>query len=164
MKRPPRLKYTKEARRDIERCRQFLRRHSPFDVLRRTRELVSAVRRILENPELHPVRKIDRDTGLHLRRCSVAQFVIVYVYFRPDALEPNGLVSVRAVRHASEEDTLWSVREQAVETALVPEWRFLSTRARSACAPHRPLTTYGEITFVPNKEEVNVYEVHDSSR
>ncbi len=111
MKLPPRVSYTQEARRDFDRCRQFLRRHSPANTWRRTREFFTAVRRIVENPELNPVRKVDPNTGLHLRRCNVAQFVIVYVYFKPDAREPSGLVSLRAFRHASEEDVLWEVRE-----------------------------------------------------
>jgi plasmid stabilization system protein ParE len=128
MQQPPRVRYTKEARRDFDRCRQFLRRYSPANVWRRTHEIVSAVRRIVENPEVTPVRKVDAVTGLHLRRCNVAQFVIVYVYFKPDALNPHGLVSLRAFRHASEEDALWEVRECESADSLIRERPFLSTR------------------------------------
>jgi plasmid stabilization system protein ParE len=111
MKRLPRVEYTLEARRDFDRCRHFLRRHSPENAWRRTRDLVSAIRRIRQQPELRPVRAVAPDGALPLRRWNVGQFVIVYVYFKPDAAEPSGLVSLRAFRHAREEDVLWDVRD-----------------------------------------------------
>jgi plasmid stabilization system protein ParE len=113
MNRLPAVEYTKEARRDLDRCRQFLRRHSPANAWQRTREIVGAIRRIRENPEMNPVRRMDPDTGLHLRRCNVAQFVIVYVYFGPEPSKPRGLISLRAFRHAGEEDVFWEVRDSA---------------------------------------------------
>jgi plasmid stabilization system protein ParE len=112
---PPRVSYTKEARRDFDRCRDFLRRDPRANIRSRTRDFFNAVRRIAENPEINPVRKIDRGTGLQLRRCNVAQFVIVYVYFKSTAQEPYGLVSLRAFRHASNEDVLWGVCENTAE-------------------------------------------------
>ena len=164
MKRIPRVRYTEEAGRDFDRCRHFLRRHSPENAWRRTRQLLSAVRRIRENPEINAVREISPKTGLLLRRCNVAQFVIVYVYFRPSALEPDGLVSLRAFRHASEEDVFWEVHEQAAADALSPRRPFLSTRVRPAWAPCQPLTTYGEITFTPNEVKTDAYDIHRRSR
>ena len=161
MKQPPRIRYTDEARQDFERCRQFLRRHSPDTVSRRTRELFSAVRRIVENPELNPVRKVDPDTGLHLRRCNVARFVVVYVYFAPNALEPAGLVSLRAFRHASEEDVFWEVRECASADALTRERPFLSTRVHRPWPHFQPLATHDEITFTRNAKSTDVNEIHD---
>jgi plasmid stabilization system protein ParE len=85
MNRLPRIKYTKEARRDFDQCRHFLRRHSPATAQRRIREIIRAIRRIRENPEMRPVRQVSTETGLPLRRCNVAQFVIVYVYFQPSS-------------------------------------------------------------------------------
>jgi plasmid stabilization system protein ParE len=116
MNRLPRVDYTREARREFDLCRQLLRRHSPDQAWDRTREIVGAVRRIRANPEMHPVRTIDPLTGLALRRCNVAQFAIVYVYFGPSPTVPFGLVSLRAFRHARREDVLWRVRENAPES------------------------------------------------
>jgi hypothetical protein len=97
------------------------------------------------------VRTIEADnTGLPLRRCNVGQFAIVYVYYRSNTSEPKGLVSLRAFRHAAEEDVLWEVRECTLEDALTPAGAFLSTRVRPPSASCQPLTTYGEITFTPN--------------
>jgi plasmid stabilization system protein ParE len=136
MKQPSRISYTKDARRDLDHCRQFLRHHSRSSTRRRTREFFDAIRRIAENPELSPVRTIDSDTGLHLRRCNVAQFVIVYVYFPPSAREPAGLVSLRAFRHGRTENVLWRVRENTSEyvdiTFTLTAGRPMSTKATLA--------------------------------
>ena len=147
MKPLPTLDYTKDAHRDFKRCRQFLRRQSPRSASRRRREMMNAVRRVRANPEINPVRKVDPVTGLHLRRHNVAQFVIVYVYFKPDASEPNGVVSIRAVRHAGEEDVLWEIRECGTADATNPARSFLSTRSRASSAGYRPLSIYGEVRF-----------------
>jgi plasmid stabilization system protein ParE len=48
----PRISYTSDARRDLRRCRQFLRRHAPASVRARMRELMEGVRTIREFPEI----------------------------------------------------------------------------------------------------------------
>lgn len=88
---------------------------------------MDGVRVVREFPEMNRVRYIDDSTGFHFRRYNVGQFVIAYVYFKPDDSEPRGVVSLRGFRHASMRDALWGVRER---TAADPAagTGFLSTR------------------------------------
>jgi plasmid stabilization system protein ParE len=123
----PKLRYTDVARRELQRCRQFLRRRSPNTVTRRMRELMNGVRALRDFPKLNRVRQVDPATGLEFRRYNVGQFVIAYVYFEPDESEPRGVVSLRGIRHASMHDALWEVRECTAGDADQPR-AFLSTR------------------------------------
>jgi plasmid stabilization system protein ParE len=125
----PRIRYTVEARRDLARCRQFLRRHARGSVRHRMRELMEAVRTLREFPEMNRVRHVIPGSALPLRRHNAGQFVIAYVYFRPSESEPHGLISLRAFRHGGVEDALWTVRESTLEER---PWTFLSTRQRTA--------------------------------
>ena len=97
-KRSARCEVTDRALRDIERGRQFLRRRlgNPRG---RIRDVVNAIRFIQEYPQLRPVEGTSL-IGLALRRRKAGQFVIVYSYFEPSSSDPEGFVSVRAVRHA----------------------------------------------------------------
>lgn len=149
----PRLDYTVDARRDLQRCRKFLRRNSPGNVSRRLRELMNGVRAIQEFPEMNRVRLVEPDTALPIRRHNVGQFVIAYVYFKPDEVEPRGVISLRAFRHASMQDALWAVREGHAGDSPEPGWTFLSTRPRSPFGGYCSISTYGEITFTPNDPE-----------
>lgn len=79
--------------------------------MERVREIMNAIRCLRENPKLHPIAAISR-IGLPLRRRNAGQFAIVYSYFEPSSAEPRGLVSVRAIRHGSEEDVFWGVEER----------------------------------------------------
>lgn len=76
---------------------------------------------------MNRVRQVIPGSSLPLRRRNVGQLVIAHVYFRPTDLEPSGLISLRAFRHAGMEDALWAVRESAIEER---PWAFLSTRER----------------------------------
>jgi hypothetical protein len=68
------------------------------------------LRLILEYPKLRPIEGTSL-IGLDLRRRKAGQFVVVYSYFEPSPADPDGLVSVRAIRHVSEEDVLYGVEE-----------------------------------------------------
>jgi len=57
----------------------------------RHREGVGAAR-------VEPCRFVEARTGIELRRCNAAQFVIVYAYLRPTVRYASGVVSIRAVR------------------------------------------------------------------
>jgi hypothetical protein len=78
--------------------------------MERVREIMNAVRFLREHPALHPIAGISR-IGLPLRRRNAGQFVVVYSYFEPSPSEPRGLVSVRAIRHATEQDVLLGIEE-----------------------------------------------------
>ena len=114
MKPLPQLSLMPRAREDLRRCLEFMagyRWGRPDD---RERDIADGTRRILLNPEGSPARSRRRKLGLKLRRCNAAQFVILYVYVHLSALFPRGMVSVRAIRHGSERNVFWGVREQRV--------------------------------------------------
>jgi plasmid stabilization system protein ParE len=98
---------------DIERCRRFLRRQPSRRPLDRIREVANGIRAVQENPELNRVRIRHPTTLLEMRRHNVDQFVIIYAYFRPCESLPRGMVSIRAIRHAREEDVFWGVNDPA---------------------------------------------------
>ena len=112
MKNEPELSYSPRVRADLRRCRQFLRRQASGRVSKRIRELMKGVRRVRASPLLYPIRAIHPDTGAELRRHNVAQFALMYAYFKPTPALPYGEVSIRAIAHASEADVWLEVRER----------------------------------------------------
>jgi plasmid stabilization system protein ParE len=105
----PRLEYTPRARQDLRQARHFLRRHSDRPQAR-VREIIRALRFIREFPKLRPVEGLSL-LGLELRYRRAGRFVIVYSYFDPSTSDPDGFVSIRALRHVSEEDVRFGVEE-----------------------------------------------------
>jgi plasmid stabilization system protein ParE len=105
-----RLEYTERARRDMRRLRHFLRRQPGSRPMARVRDILNAVRFVQAHPKLHRVEGLSLK-GLELRRRQAGQFTVVYSYFEPSECDPQGFVSVRAVRHGREEDTLYGVEE-----------------------------------------------------
>jgi hypothetical protein len=80
------------------------------------RDIANAMRFIQENPLLYPVIGISL-LGLELRRRQAGQLVILYSYFEPSPMDRDGVVSIRAIRHANEEDVLFGVNETRVDGA-----------------------------------------------
>jgi hypothetical protein len=64
---------------------------------------------IREAPEWRRI-EIVRHRGVGLRRRSVAQFVIIYAYFKPKKGLTRGLVSIRAIRHRRVKNVFFGVR------------------------------------------------------
>jgi plasmid stabilization system protein ParE len=111
MMKKAKLRWTRRVNRDITRCRQFLRRTTAGRPIDRIHEVLRSVRWLRENPCINPVRRINARNGLPFRRHNVGQFVIVYVYFSPTPQLPDGMISIRAIRHAREEDVFWGVKD-----------------------------------------------------
>ena len=62
-------------------------------------------------PESNRVGSWRPETGIELRRCNAAQFVIVYAYLWPSTRYQRGVVSIRAVRHSRVKDVFLGVKE-----------------------------------------------------
>ena len=114
MKPLPPVSWTRRASEDLQWCIEFVASYAYGRPEDRERDIEKAVWRIQLNPEGSPVQARRRKLGLDLRRRNAAQFVIVYAYAPPSALTPNGFVSIRAIRHASERNVFWGVRERQV--------------------------------------------------
>lgn len=97
--------------RDIERCLNFVAQlpwGKPSD---RELDICLGIEKALVRPESNRVNSWRPETGIELRRCSAAQFVIVYAYLRTTDRFPRGVVSIRAVRHARVKDVFSGVKE-----------------------------------------------------
>lgn len=95
----------------------FLLRRGASQPARRIREVLKAARHISQCPKLYPVEAIHPISGLDFRRKNVGQFAIIYSWLEPNRALPNGMVSVRAIRHGAEEDVLFRVEESRVATS-----------------------------------------------
>ena len=108
---PPILHWMPRVERDIEQCVDFIRRQpwgKPKDRLLDIRRGIAKAR---ANPESNRPELRRADTGILLRHCTAAKFVIVYTYL--PSKDPNlpGVVSIRAVRHMRTETVFDGVRE-----------------------------------------------------
>jgi len=104
--------------RDIEDCLDFVARQpwgKPGD---REVDFWLGIEGALLRPESNRVESRRPETGIELRRCSAAQFTIVYAYLRPRHRFQRGVVSIRAVRHSRVEDVFSGVKEPT--TAYAP--------------------------------------------
>jgi hypothetical protein len=97
--------------RDIEQCLDFVARQPWGKPSDRELDICLGIVRALLRPEANRVDSWRPDTGLELRRCNAAQFVIVYAYLRPTARFARGVVSIRAIRHSRVEDVFSGVKE-----------------------------------------------------
>src|SRR5262245_62922603 len=102
----PRVVFTDKANDDIERCRLFLERMGARQPGRRIRAIFKGAWALRESPKLYPIEDVHAVSGLEFRRKNVDQFVIIYAYLEPTSSEPSGVVSIRRVRHAAEQDVM----------------------------------------------------------
>jgi plasmid stabilization system protein ParE len=93
---------------DIESCVDFVSQSPNGNPVKREQEIFAALDGVYQYPKANRVQPRRR---LDFRKRSVAQFVIVYVYFEPNDVTPKGIVSIRAVRHRRVRDMFKGVRE-----------------------------------------------------
>lgn len=113
-KRKPRLKFTDDANQDMEYHAHLLSLRRGGATKRMT-QIKKEARRILDNPKMYPVEWVHPISLLEFRRKNVDQFAIIYSYFEPTASTPGGLVSVRALRHAAQQNIRWGVEEPGAD-------------------------------------------------
>ena len=106
--------------RDIEECLDFINRQPWGKPNDRLRDIYRGIAKVWRDPTLCPVRARAPSTGLELRRRGSAQFVIIYAYRTPDARFPQGIVSIRAVRHRRVRNVFAGVRETDVPAYSAP--------------------------------------------
>ncbi len=97
--------------RDIRQCLKFVARQPRGRPHDRALDICLGIEKALMRPEANRIIVWRPSAGIGLRRCSAAQFVIVYAYIPPTIRFPRGVVSIRAVRHSRVKDVFWGVRE-----------------------------------------------------
>ena len=122
----PRIFFTDQANRDIDRCRLFLQRMGVSKPERRIRAIHKAARLLRDSPKLYPVEEVHAVSGLEFRRKNIGQFALIYAFLEPSPSQPKGEISIRRVRHGAEEDVFFRVEER--RGRMVGGSRGLSTR------------------------------------
>jgi plasmid stabilization system protein ParE len=108
------------AKQDLRALLKFIGRQPLGRPADRHHDIEACIQEICERPTVSKVYVRRRDTCIELRRRDIRQFAIVYVYFPPDAVNPHGLVSIRAIRHRRIRNVFTGVRESDASYALVP--------------------------------------------
>jgi hypothetical protein len=117
VKLPPFLHSMPRVKGDIKGCLDFVGRQPWGKPSDRESDIRRGIEKVCACPDANPPELRRAGTGIWLRRCSVAQFVIVYVYLPPSDRNLRGVVSIRAVRHRRVEDVFAGVKEPLVEYA-----------------------------------------------
>jgi hypothetical protein len=107
----PYLHLMPRVRRDFRRCLDFVARQPWGKPSDRESDIYLGIERARLGPELNRVGSRRRSSGIELRRCNAAQFVIVYAYLPPSTSFPHGIVSIRAIRHSRVRDVFSGVKE-----------------------------------------------------
>lgn len=106
---------------DIRRCIAFLKKQPYGQPRARQAEILLAIDRIYRLPRANRVCHIRRDTGIKLRKRHIAQFVIIYAYIEPNDVLPDGMVSIRAVRHRRMRNVFRGVKDEPF-VRPISEW------------------------------------------
>lgn len=109
----PFLHFMPRVDRDVDRCLDFVGMQPWGKPEDRLHDIDRGIDKVLRNPKRAPVGVRRPSSGVDLRRCSAAQFVIVYAYIPPDREFPFGAVSIRAIRHRRVRNVFSGVMEDA---------------------------------------------------
>ena len=96
---------------DIRQCLAFVGRQTWGKPIDRELDIYRGIDRVHEWPEANPPEVWRSTTGIWLRRCNAAQFVIVYAYLPAREASARGVVSIRAIRHSRVKDVFSGVKE-----------------------------------------------------
>jgi hypothetical protein len=111
VKQQPYLHVMPRIDRDIRECLHFIARQpwgKPHD---RRWDIRHGIKRAVTLPEANHPELWRASSGIWLRRCNAAQFVIVYAYLPLKDDFSVGVVSIRAVRHSRVKDAFAGVKE-----------------------------------------------------
>jgi len=96
---------------DLKQCLRFVAERSGGNTVNREREIFAGMAKILRHPKASRVGTRRLRLGIDLRGYHVAQFVIIYAYFEPNAVMESGMVSIRAIRHRRVRNPFHGVKE-----------------------------------------------------
>ena len=96
---------------DIKECLKFVGKNRNGCAARRRDEILTALTSVYQHPKARRVALRRPSENIDLRVHHVAQFVIIYAYFEPNAVMQNGIVSIRAIRHRRVGNPFHGVRE-----------------------------------------------------
>ena len=95
---------------DIKDCLSFRESRYGSGATRKN-EILVALKRVYAHPKARRVALRKSRVDVELRAHHVAQFVIIYAYFEPNAVMPYGMVSIRAIRHRRVRNLFYGVKD-----------------------------------------------------
>jgi ParE toxin of type II toxin-antitoxin system, parDE len=111
MRELPHIHWMPRVSRDIKNCLSFVARQPLGKPSDREADIYLAIERARTRPKSNPVSARRLSPEIELRRCKAAQFVVVYAYLPPSRRFPEGVVTIRAVRHSRVKDVFAGVKE-----------------------------------------------------
>ena len=105
---------------DVEKCVEFVARQPWGKPEERRQDIRRGITEALLAPKLNPVRLRRPSKGLEFRCRKAAQFIVIYAYLPPSRKFPDGVVSIRAVRHRRVRNIFGGVKEPATPSCV--EW------------------------------------------
>jgi len=111
MARMPRLETMPRVRDDVKQCVKFIARQPWGKPKDRVEDIYRGIAEVWSAPRLNPVKLRRLRKGLEFRYRKTAQFVVIYAYLAPSRECPDGVVSIRAVRHRRIRNIFSGVRE-----------------------------------------------------
>lgn len=111
----PILHLMPRVERDIRQCLDFIGRQPWGKPNDRALGIWRGIEEACRRPESHRIEVQNSDTGIGLRRCRVAQFVVVYAYLASNDPSLPRVVSIRAIRHQRVENVFLGVKEPPAE-------------------------------------------------
>lgn len=112
--RTPQLDLMPRVRDDMEQCVEFIARQPWGKPAEREQDICRGIAEVLSAPRLNPVKLRRPSKGLEFRRHKAAQFIVIYAYLPPSRKFPDGVVSIRAVRHRRVRNIFGGVKESAI--------------------------------------------------
>jgi hypothetical protein len=116
MERMPQLDLMPWVSDGVEQCVEFIARQPWGKPDERRRDIRRGIAEALLAPKLNPVKLRRPSKGLELRCRKAAQFMVIYAYMPPSRKFPNGVVSIRAVRHRRVRNIFGGVKEPAISS------------------------------------------------
>jgi hypothetical protein len=113
MERMPQLDLMPWVSDDVEQCVEFIARQPWGKPEERRQDIRRGITEALLWPKLNPVKLRRPSKGLEFRCRKAAQFMVIYAYLPPSPKFPNGVVSIRAVRHRRVRNMFGGVKEPA---------------------------------------------------
>jgi hypothetical protein len=120
MEKLPKLHFMPRVPHDVDELLEFIASKSWGIPHARLRDIKRGIDEVCDRPLRSKVHHVRSDGEVEFRRHDVRQFAIIYAYYEPGGTSPNGMVSIRAVRHRRVEDVFAGVKEPMLVWADAP--------------------------------------------
>jgi hypothetical protein len=139
----PKVHAMPRVARDMDQLLAYIARQPWGDLASRRNDMYRGISQIAAHPRRNRVCIRRAASGIELRRHNIAQFAIIYAYIAPNAENPRGVVSIRAVRHRRVSNVFTGVREPHSSPGGASGVREPHSRHRGASGVREAHASYG---------------------